>query len=363
MKRLKNIKKSIGAIKIRTFHPIATGVSLFLLGLVMFFVLNYFFQFFAEQMALAASQRVENVGIAEEIYLAIQTSAEQISTEITIIIISVLLFGLIIVYIIYDILTLNLIINPLQRIGDKASQIIEDRSNLGDQIQPPMFEEMRKLTETFNKMSLELQTQVHVLEYKVQKRTRELEQAKEHIEHLANHDALTDLPNRRLFNEHISQAIRLANRNKEKLALLMIDLNQFKMINDNYGHMMGDEVLKKIARRFQNGLRESDLVARWGGDEFSILTFDIENESDVERIISRILRAFEQPIKVNGHQLDVQMSIGAALYPADGEDKQTLLHHADAALYKAKETKNSNSYRFYQEDFAPKDGSLSDWLV
>jgi len=363
MKLLKKFKKSIGAIKIRTFHPIATGIGLFLLGLVMFFVLNYFFQFFAEQMALAASQRVEDVGIAEEIYLAVQYSAEQISTEITIIIISVLLFGLIIVYIIYDILSLNLIINPLERIGDKASQIIEDRSNLGDQIKPPMFEEMRKLTETFNKMSLELQTQVHVLEYKVQKRTRELEQAKEHIEHLANHDTLTDLPNRRLFNEHISQAIRLAHRNKEKLALLMIDLNQFKMINDNYGHMMGDEVLKQIARRFQDGLRESDLVARWGGDEFSILAFNIVYKSDVERIISRIFEDFKQPIEANGHQHNIQMSIGAALYPKDGEDKQTLLHHADAALYKAKETKNTNSFCFYQEDFDLHNGSLSDWLT
>lgn len=354
----KKIKKSIGTIEMRTFHLISTGISLLLLSLGMFFVLNYFFFYFAEQMAQAASLRVENIGVSEEIHLAIQNSAGQISTEISLTIIAALATGMILFYIFSDVLNVSLIISPLKQIARKASEIAEDRSKLGDQIDPPLFKEMQKLTETFNQMSLELKSQVQELEHKVQQRTQELEQAKEHIEHLANHDALTDLPNRRLFNEHISQAIKLAHRNNEKLSLMMIDLNQFKKINDNFGHLLGDVVLKQVARRFQESLRESDLVARWGGDEFAILAFDIEDKSDVEKIIQRILTAFEQPIEVKEHQFVIEMCVGAALYPADGEDKQTLLHHADAALYKAKASQNSNSYHFFQEDFKFQNGSL-----
>lgn len=339
----------------RNFHMIAMGISLLLLSLTMFLVLNYFFHFFAGQIAQAASERVANLGASEEVSLAIQISAAQISPKLSISIISVLALGMMIVYIVFDILNVNLIIKPIQQIGEKADEIIKNQNKLGDQIEPPFFIEMRKLTFTFNRMSRELETQMKELEDKVQKRTQELKQANEKIIYLANHDTLTGLPNRRLFNEHISHAIKLARRNKEKLSLLMVDLNHFKRINDSYGHILGDEILRKVASRFQNSLRESDLVSRWGGDEFTILAFNVEGKTDVKRIITRIFQAFKHPIEAKGKQFKIEISIGAALFPADGKDKETLLRHADAALYKAKETKSSNAYQFFQESFWPSD--------
>lgn len=335
---------------------ISTGMSLFLLSLGMFLVLNFFFQYFTTQIAQAASQSVEQLGLSEEIYAVIETSAKQISPNLTLAIISVLALGMVVYFIFSDAVNIYLIIRPLQRIAEKANQITVDHSKLGDQIEPPSFQEMQRLTSAFNTLSLELENQMQALEYQVQKRTNELEKAKANIEHLANHDTLTNLPNRRLFNEHASQAIKLAHRNNSKLALLMVDINQFKKINDTYGHMVGDEVLKNIADRFQTRLRESDLVARWGGDEFAILAFHINEKSDVERIVARIIEAFESPVETDGLQFEIQMCMGAALYPAHGQDLNTLLRCADAALYQSKKSQGQKPLAFYQEGFAFRKG-------
>jgi diguanylate cyclase (GGDEF)-like protein len=345
------IKQTINSMKLRTFYLVLTVLSLVFLNTVMFLLLSFFFYFYSEQLALAASQSAENLGSSEDIYLAIREAAKSISPELSLAVIAVLAFGMVVYYIFSDVFFVKFILNPLNRISEKADQMIDDRKKLGDQIPSPAFDEMQKVTSAFNKMSRELESQMHFLEEKVQQRTDELKRAKENIEHLANHDALTGLPNRRLFNEHTSQAIKLANRKKTKFALLMIDLNQFKKINDTYGHMLGDRVLINVANRFGEGLRESDLIARWGGDEFAILAFDIANKSDVVKIITRIFNAFERPIEVDGRSFNIEMSIGAAIYPNDGENQRTLFKNADSALYSAKNRQTPKSYQFYKESF------------
>jgi len=340
----------LSAIKLRTFHLIVTGVSLVVITTVMFLLLSFFLNVYSEQLALAASRGVESLGLREDVYLAIQESASDIAAELSLWIIVILVFGMVLNFIFYDVIFLKFIIQPLTRISEQATLMIEDHDQLGKQIPAPMFKELQTFTGTFNRMSRELKSQMLTLEEKVQKRTEELEKAKENIEHQANHDTLTGLPNRRLFNEHVSQAIKLARRKKQKFSLLMIDLNQFKKINDTFGHMVGDQVLRKVAARFREGLRDSDVISRWGGDEFAILAFDILNKSDAVKIITRIFNVFDQPIEAAGNSFKIEMSIGAAIYPNDGENQRTLFKNADAALYQAKRRQTNRSYRFFQGD-------------
>lgn len=349
MKLKKTTIEIISSLKLRTFHLIVTGASLVFLNILLFLLLSFFFNLYSDHLASTAAQTVERLGASGDVYHVIREAANSVSTELTLWIIAVLAFGVVFYYIFYDVIFIKFILNPLERISDKASQMINDRSKLGEQIPNPMFKEMQNVSRSFNKMSRELEAQMRLLEQRVQQRTEELEKAKKNIEHLANHDTLTGLPNRRLFNEHTSQAIKLACRKKIKFSLLMIDLDQFKRINDTFGHMLGDQVLKKVADRFSEGLRESDLICRWGGDEFAILAFDVVNKSDVIKIITRILNAFDRQIEVNRRSFDIRMSIGAAIHPTNGEDQQTLIKNADAALYKAKHYQTSKSYCFYEK--------------
>jgi diguanylate cyclase (GGDEF)-like protein len=356
----KKIRRLLSSVKLRAFHLIMTGVSLVILNIVLFLLFSFFFNFFSEQIALAASKSVESLGIAEDVYLAILESANDLSTELTLWIIAILASGMVLNFVFYDLIILKFIINPLHQIDVKANRMIDDQNHLRDQIEPPMFKELQEVANTFNKMSQEIKFQMQTLEEQVQQRTKELESAKENIEHLANHDALTGLPNRRLFNEHASQAVKLGHRKKTKFSLLMIDLNQFKKINDTYGHMVGDQVLKEVAKRFKEGLRDSDLISRWGGDEFAILAFDINNKSDVVKIITRVFNVFDRPIEANGRYFNIEMSIGAAIYPNDGENQRVLFHNADDALYLAKRRQSPRAYCFYQDDFKLGDNGLLD---
>jgi diguanylate cyclase (GGDEF)-like protein len=349
MKLKQKTAEILSSIKLRTFHLIITGASLVFLNTLMFLLLSFFFNLYSEHLASTAAQTVERLGSSEDVYLIIREAANSVSTELSLWIIAVLAFGTIFYYIFYDVILIKFILNPLERISNKANQMIDDQNKLGEKIPNPMFKEMQDVTLSFNEMSRELETQMRLLEKRVQQRTEELEKAKQNIEHLANHDTLTGLPNRRLFNEHTSQAIKLACRKKIKFSLLIIDLDHFKRINDTFGHMLGDQVLKKVADRFNEGLRESDLICRWGGDEFAILAFDIVNKSDVVKIITRILNAFDRRIEVNGRSFDIGMSIGAAIYPTNGEDQQSLFKNADAALYKAKHYQTTKSYCFYKK--------------
>ena len=166
------------------------------------------------------------------------------------------------------------------------------------------------------------------------------------IEYLANHDALTDLPNRQLLNDRIGQAIAHARRTRLHLATLMMDLDRFKFVNDSYGHPVGDALLQKVARRLKLAVREGDTVARQGGDEFVILLTDLPDIVTAEQIVQKVLAVFAEPFVLGEHTLHVSTSIGASVFPSDGDSGDMLLKTADAALYSAKD-KGRNGYQFY----------------
>lgn len=175
----------------------------------------------------------------------------------------------------------------------------------------------------------------------------ERRKAEELIKQLAYHDFLTGLPNRRLFNDRLNMALKYVDRNQSKLAIMMIDLDRFKEVNDKLGHQVGDLLLKAVGRLLSDSVRKSDTIARMGGDEFLMLLMtDISTHQDIASVAEKIIHAFEQPILCNGHNIKTTPSIGIAVYPDHGNDIESLIRNADAAMYLVKEG-GRNSYRFY----------------
>ncbi len=173
--------------------------------------------------------------------------------------------------------------------------------------------------------------------------------ATERIHRLAHYDATTELPNRVLLQDRLLHAINHATRGSGRLALLFLDLDGFKLINDTFGHSAGDEVLRKVGVRLLSRLRKADVVARIGGDEFAIVLSDIGQASDVQAICDQLLEVITEPYELGGQENRVTTSIGIALFPDDGSDVQSLLKHADAAMYQAKES-GKNRYAFYEPE-------------
>lgn len=164
-----------------------------------------------------------------------------------------------------------------------------------------------------------------------------LREAEEKLRFLAHHDPLTGLINRSLFHDRLELAMRAANRHQSCLALLFVDINDFKHINDTHGHAMGDRVLCMIARRLEGCVRETDTVARMGGDEFTVLLTDIQSADDVSQKVEQIIATVTAPLGAEfGNIKTPSCSIGVACYPADGEDAATLLNHADDNMYRLK---------------------------
>ena len=180
-------------------------------------------------------------------------------------------------------------------------------------------------------------------------RADEKARADERIEYLASHDSLTKLPNREMFNELLHYAIETSRRHQRRFALLFIDLDRFKVINDSLGHDAGDVLLVEIANRLRRTLRSNDVVARLGGDEFVVVLEETAERSDVERIAEHLLSVLGQPMQLGGHECHTTASIGIALYPADGADVQTLTRNADMAMYLAKED-GKNAFRFFTHE-------------
>ncbi|OUL17763.1 EAL domain-containing protein [Nostoc sp. 106C] len=166
------------------------------------------------------------------------------------------------------------------------------------------------------------------------------------IRHQALHDLLTNLPNRVLFNERLSQALAQAQKSGSKLAVCFLDLDRFKTINDTLSHAIGDQILQNVAQRLTQCLRNSDTLARWGGDEFILILPEINDAEEVAQIQERILAAFKPVFNIENYQLHISPSIGIALYPIHGQDTETLIKHADAALYIVK-SQGRNHYQFY----------------
>ncbi len=177
----------------------------------------------------------------------------------------------------------------------------------------------------------------------------ERKRAEETIRHMAYHDALTGLPNRPLFDDRLAQALAQAKRNRRKLAVMLVDLDNFKQINDALGHEAGDRALKKASDRLKGALRNSDTVARWGGDEFIVLLPEISRVKDGARVAHKVLEDIQRPLILEGRELQITASIGIAVYPQDGEEGNDLISGADDALYDAKRS-GGNRCECYRRD-------------
>jgi diguanylate cyclase (GGDEF)-like protein/PAS domain S-box-containing protein len=186
------------------------------------------------------------------------------------------------------------------------------------------------------------------LERMVGERTAELREAREHAQHLADHDALTGLPNRRLLEDRLTQALALSQRNRKQTAVMFVDLDRFKAINDSLGHTVGDAVLKEVASRLVKQLRVGDTVCRIGGDEFVVVLPESKRSTDAANVAAKILETLSQPVQVADRELAVTPSIGIAVFPEDGRDAAMLIRNADAAMYHAKESGRAN-YQFFTE--------------
>ena len=169
------------------------------------------------------------------------------------------------------------------------------------------------------------------------------------MSYLAQHDSLTDLPNRVLLNDRLTEAIALSSRHERKLAVLFLDLDRFKHINDSLGHIVGDRLLQSVGRRLFTCVRSSDTVSRQGGDEFVVLLWEVKHAKDAAVAAEKILQALREPHLIDQHELHITGSIGIVTYPDDGTDAETLMKKADFAMYHAKET-GRDSYQFFKSE-------------
>jgi diguanylate cyclase (GGDEF)-like protein len=257
------------------------------------------------------------------------------------------------------------IAQPMRELKSSAERIAAQ--DYGARVAVTSHDEIGLLGMAFNKMAEDLSVShaalvehKRQLEERVAERTRELDQsntllqqevrehqlAAERAEYLAYYDSLTTLPNRSLFSKLLNQALSLARRDTRPLAVLFLDLDRFKNINDTLGHEAGDLLLQEVGKRLQGCLRESDTVARLGGDEFVVLLPALKGAMDVEVVAHKILAATGKSFVAHGQEFRVTASVGASIYPKDGDDEQSLMKNADIAMYQAKED-GKNNFQFY----------------
>lgn len=217
------------------------------------------------------------------------------------------------------------IIRPLRSLASVAHAARRERS-FDRRVPAASIAELNELGNDFNALLDELESwQSH------------LQSENETLAHQASHDSLTGLPNRAFFEGRVSRSLRNAARQQDHLALMFLDSDHFKQINDSLGHAVGDEVLVKVASRVRAQLREHDLVARLGGDEFAVLLTPLHSRVDAQRIAEKIITSMKLPIQLkSGDSLITSLSVGIAYYPDDGKEPATLLNAADAAMYQAK---------------------------
>jgi len=196
-----------------------------------------------------------------------------------------------------------------------------------------------------------ISTNINQLASTVKAREVSLEQSRRELEYLSNHDVLTELPNRRFFEQRLEQALREGKERKRQVAVLFLDLDQFKQVNDTLGHNIGDELLKKFAVKLRAKVRDIDRIARIGGDEFNIVLEGGNVRLEAERLAKDILSIFKTPIHCDGNAITTSASIGIALFPRDGADSVTLIKHADLAMYKTKDM-GRNSFTFFDRQLA-----------
>lgn len=193
------------------------------------------------------------------------------------------------------------------------------------------------------KGQIDFQLLERTLRYAIERKQTEI-----YLARLAHYDQLTDIPNRILFRDRLEHVIHLANRDKTSFALMFIDLNGFKQVNDTFGHDAGDSIIRICAERLSACMRRSDSVARMGGDEFTLLLSHIDSHTDVAHIAEKIIALLSEPAEINGYEVVVGCSIGIAIYPQAGRDAESLLKNADMAMYKAKQ-EDGSSFCFFTD--------------
>jgi diguanylate cyclase (GGDEF)-like protein len=269
---------------------------------------------------------------------------------------------------------------PILQLVETSKRVSTDK-DFSARAASDSHDEVGVLVESFNEMLEQIEERDQALsrhrenlEAEVERRTGELrsvnskltreisqrQQAEERIRDLAYYDGLTGLPNRQLFQERLRRSLEWAQRQDELVGLLFLDLDRFKQVNDTLGHSAGDELLRKVSDRMHNSVRLGDYVgrpdlrelkgevSRLGGDEFTVLLTRLSASEDAAKVAQRVLDELAKPLPVGGYELYTTASIGIALYPADGEDLETLLRNADTAMYHAK-SRNGNNYQFYTE--------------
>ncbi len=228
----------------------------------------------------------------------------------------------------------SVISEPIEKLA-AAMKTVSEKQAYSLRIKNIGGDELNQLVEGFNQMLEQIEL-----------RDSELTQHRDRMDHLAHHDSLTGLPNRLLFNDRLKQAIQRAERAKRELALIFLDLDKFKMINDTLGHDIGDIVLVETACRLEECLRKSDTIARLGGDEFVVILEDFECQDSVKQIAEKIIEELSRECQIMQHSLHVTASLGISFYPSHGSDLTTLKRCADIAMYKAKELGRDN-FQFY----------------
>ncbi|MGH1370892.1 MAG: EAL domain-containing protein [Cellvibrionaceae bacterium] len=237
---------------------------------------------------------------------------------------------------------------PILELRDFADSVAT-KSDYKSRIKLVSDDEIGDLAEAFDHMLDQIEHRDNHLEKQVRQRTAELEKLADEFRHRAFHDSLTGLPNRALLNERFESIISHAKRTKTLIGTLLLDLDNFKTINDTLGHDFGDELLKLIAHRIQTVIRGEDIISRIGGDEFVVMVQDIETAEDLEVIAQNILAELRKDIVLFDQRIKSSVSIGGALYPADGTDLLTLKRNSDLAMYSAKES-GKNQYRLFGKD-------------
>jgi diguanylate cyclase (GGDEF)-like protein len=274
---------------------------------------------------------LEYTSIREELFAAERNVFYLITATGIVVVLLVTFFGLGIA---------RRITQPLRNLKDSVERIAAE--DYRARVDVTSHDEMGLLGSAFNKMAEDLSFSHAALQQEVHQH----QLAAERAEYLAYYDSLTSLPNRSMFSKLLNQAISLARRDRKQLAVLFVDLDRFKNINDTLGHDAGDLLLQEVGKRLQGCLRDSDTVARLGGDEFVILLPTMVDAADAGAVAHKVLSVTGKPFVALGQEFRVTASVGISTYPGDGEDEQSLMKNADIAMYQAKED-GKNHFQFY----------------
>ncbi|WP_114571966.1 putative bifunctional diguanylate cyclase/phosphodiesterase [Exiguobacterium flavidum] len=209
--------------------------------------------------------------------------------------------------------------------------------------------ENQNLLDKYHQLTERLEQRITERTDELSRKNHQLTTVVKKMRHMAYHDVLSDLPNRRFFLERLTEEMGEARRRQGLVAILFVDLDRFKNINDTLGHEFGDEVLRHVSKQMVQSLRKEDTISRQGGDEFAVLLGGLSSEEEILSLIARLQGVVAEPFTLREHEIHLSMSIGVALYPQDGESTEALMKHADMAMYKAKES-GGNSHAFFSHD-------------